>query len=287
MEGEYAQRRYQLLWTAFEDMVGDKLLADEAARRNTTLAALLQEEVESKVGAPNDSEIRGLYEANKELIRVPLQTAAPYLKDQWHAERVQALRRALVDHLRASVAVRYSLPPPALPKFDVQAGGSPTSGPANARVTLVVFSDYQCPFSAQVRRLLHRLGEVYPTDLRIVLRNFPLDQHPQAQRAAEAAQCAAEQPNKFWPYYDTLFENNEALQEADLRKYAGQAELDLAAYDTCMASERPKSAVTLDQTEAARVGVRATPVLFINGKRIKGVLPLPLMQQLIDREMGA
>ncbi len=207
IDGEYAQRRYQVLWTAVEDMVGDRLLDAEAKRRGMSLADLLQAEVETKVGAPSDAEIRGLYDANKELIRLPLATAAPYLKEQWHAERVQALRRALIDHLRQTADVRYNLPPPALPYFDVAVGKSPTSGPVNAPVTLVVFSDYQCPFSAQVRRLLHRLGELYPSNLRIVMRNFPLDQHPQARRAAEAAQCAAEQ-DKFWPYYDMLFDNN-------------------------------------------------------------------------------
>lgn len=285
LDGEYAQRRYQLLWTATEDMVGERLLAAEAKKRGMSLEALLQTEVESKVGAPSDAEIRGLYDANRELIKVPLATATSFLKGQWHAERVQALRRALIDNLRKSADVRYTLPPPALPHFDVNAGKSPTSGPANAPVTVVVFSDFQCPFSAQVRRLLHRLGELYPSTLRIVLRNFPLDQHQQARGAAEASLCAAEQ-DKFWPYYDMLFENAAALAPADLRRYAGQAELNVATFDACVASERPKLGVAADEEEAGRVGVHATPVLFVNGKRIVGVLPLPLMQAIIDRELA-
>ena len=285
IDGDYALRRYQLLWTAVEDLVGDRLLAAEAKLRGISLDQLLNTEVESKVAAPSDAEIKGLYDANRAFIQVPLATAAPYLKTQWHLERVQALRRALVDHLRQNATVSYTLPPPELPHFDVQPGKSPTSGLASARVQLVVFSDFQCPYSAQVRRLLHRLGELYPATLRIVLRNFPLDQHAQARGAAEASVCAAEQ-NKYWQYYDILFENNEALEAADLRRYAGQAEMNVQAFDTCLASPRPKSAVAEDEAEAMRVGVRATPVLFVNGKRITGVLPLPLMQAIIDRELG-
>jgi protein-disulfide isomerase len=283
LDDDYAQRRFQLLWAGMEEVVADRLLAAEAKRRNMDLGALLKEEVDSKVGAPSEEEIRGLYDANRELIQVPFSAAARYLKEQWHLERVQALRRGLVDRLRQGADVRYALPPPEMTRLPVEPKG-PSAGPKDARVTVVIFSDFQCPYSAQARRLLYRLRDLYPQTLRIVHRDFPLDQHPLAQGAAEAAHCADEQ-GKFWAYYDVLFENTTALEAADLKRYATQAELDAAAFDTCLASERPKKAVAEDQEAGKRFGVRGTPALFVNGMRLIGILPLPLMQSIIDQEL--
>ncbi|HET6346823.1 MAG TPA: thioredoxin domain-containing protein, partial [Myxococcota bacterium] len=272
------------LWTGMEEVVANRLLAAEARRRNMEVSALLKEEVDSKVGTPSDQEIQGLYDANRELIQVPFSTAARYLKEQWHLERVQALRRGLVDRLRQGADVRYALPPPELTRLPVEPKG-PSLGPQDAQVTVIIFSDFQCPYSAQARRLLYRLRDLYPRALRIVHRDFPLDQHPLAEGAAEAARCADAQ-GKFWPYYDLLFENSGALDPSDLKKYAAQADLNVQAFEGCVASEGPKAGVAEDQAVGKRFGVRGTPALFVNGMRLIGILPLPLMQSIIDRELA-
>jgi protein-disulfide isomerase len=117
-----------------------------------------------------------------------------------------------------------------------------------------------------------------------VYRDFPLSQHPNARVAAEAAQCAHEQ-DKFWPFHDLLFDNQHALDRAALAKYAGEVALDVKSFEKCMDSERPKLAVKSSEELGRRYGVDGTPALFLNGMKLIGVMPLPLMKLLIEREL--
>ncbi len=284
LANEYDQRRFAVLWAGVEEAVAQRLLAAEALRQHRSLHALLEQEVESKVGTPSDAEIRGLYEANRRVIDVPFEVAAAGLKQQWHDDRVLQLRRALIDKLRATADVHYHLKAPDLPRYNVEIGPGESLGNPKAKVTIVEFGDYQCPYTAQARRLLHRVMEVYPSQVRWIYRDYPLEQHPLARRAAEAAQCAGEQ-HKFWTYNDLLFENNQALELGDLRRYAKEADLNLGAFNDCLVSPRPKVIVTQNERDARQFGVSGTPAIFVNGMRIEGVLPLPLMQAIIDHEL--
>jgi protein-disulfide isomerase len=161
----------------------------------------------------------------------------------------------------------------------------PALGPSSAKVTLVAYSDFQCPYCARARKVVEQLHELYPKELRIVFRHFPLAQHAQARPAAEAAECAEEQ-GKFWPYHDLLFDNPSALAKADLERYATDVKLDPNAFTTCLGSDRPKAVVAAAEAEGKRFGVQGTPALFLNGMKLIGLLPLPLLQALIDKELS-
>lgn len=278
-----AQQHFVTLWAGLEDAAGEHLLKTEAERRNMTLEAFLKEEIDDKVGPPSDTEIRGLYESNKDAIGVTFTEAAPYLRQQYDADRIQAMRRAVIDRLRGGNEMRFLMPPPPLSRLAVTARG-PSLGPASAKAVLVVFSDFQCGFSSQARRLIKRLTELYPHDLRIVHRHFPLAQHRDARKAAEASQCAAEQ-NKFWPYHELLFENTAALTLDTLRRLAITAELDVKAFNACLASTRPSEAVARDLAEGRALGITGTPAMFLNGMQLSGVLPLSIMRSFIDSEL--
>ena len=118
------------------------------------------------------------------------------------------------------------------------AASDPTLGPASAPVTLVEFSDFQCPFCQRVAPTLKQPRETYGDKLRIVWKDFPLTQiHPQAFKAGEAAHCAGEQ-GKYWEYHDRLFENQQALQPADLKKHAADLGLDAAKFASCLDSSK-------------------------------------------------
>ncbi len=279
-----AQQHFVTLWTGLEDAASERLLKAEADRRKQSLEAFMKAEIDDKLGAPNEAEIRGLYEANKEAIGVTYTEAAPYLRQQYDADRLQAMRRAVVDRLRGSQQLQFLMPPPPLSRVPVTARG-PALGPTAAKVVLVVFSDFQCGFSSQARRLIKRLTELYPHDLRVVHRQFPLAQHRDAKRAAEASQCAAEQ-NKFWPYYELLFENTQALTADTLRRLASAAELDVKAFNACLQSIRPQEAVARDLAEGRALGVTGTPAIFLNGMQLSGVLPLTIMRAFIDHELA-
>ena len=284
LRNEYEQRRFELLWTGVEDIVGARLLQDEATRRHEPLATLLNKEVDSNVTPVKDEDIRALYNANRDVIKVAYDIAAPHLKAQLQRDRAGEQRRALIDRLRQTNDVRYAIAVPELPRTKLVLDNAPTEGPAGAKVTVVLYSDFQCPYSAQARRLLRKVREIYPDSVRLVYRDYPLAQHPRARQAAEAAQCAREQ-KKFWAYYDMLFDNNTALETADLKRYASQTELNMDAFNACVASDRPRQSIATSEAEASRFGVSGTPVIFVNGMRLIGVLPLPLMQAFIDHEL--
>jgi protein-disulfide isomerase len=129
------------------------------------------------------------------------------------------------------------------------------------------------------------LKELYPNKIRVIFRDFPLSQHAKARPAAAAAYCANEQ-SKFWAYHDLLFASAPALGEADLKKAAETVGLDLKAFESCLGSDRPEKAIKLDEDAARKLALDGTPGLFMNGMKLMGVLPLPLMQALVDKELN-
>ena len=287
LDDEHAQRRFALLWTGIETWVADQVLAEEAARRKCSVATLLRDEVESQVGSPSDDEIRDLYATYRQQIPGSFSSARTQLAQIWRDDRATQLRQALVDRLREGSEVRLALEAPRLSRHAVRLGNAPRRGAADAPVTVVAFGDYECPYSAQARRLLQRLEQLYPEQLQVVYRDFVLPQHRRGLAAARAAACAAEQgSSNFWAYYNLLYDNNQRLGDADLLRYARQAELDNDRFAACLASERPARSVAASLEDAGGVNITGTPALFVNGMRIQGVLPLPLMQAIVEHELA-
>jgi protein-disulfide isomerase len=287
MDNEAQQRRLHLLWAGFEDAIGGKLIANEAKRRGISVEALRQEEIDAKVAPTSDDEMRAIYEQNKQVIGVSYDEARPLLERELHRQRLEEQEQAFIESLRQKSEVRYTLPAPPLPRIAMDVGeGARILGPESAKVTLLTFSDFQCPYCARARHLFERLHELYPNDLRIIFRDFPLQQHPDARTAARAGVCAGEQ-GKFWTYHDLLFDHATALAAADLERYAKDAGLDVSVFDACLASTRPDAAIRAAEEAGKRMGVEGTPAIFINGMKLVGLLPLPLMQSLIDRELTA
>jgi protein-disulfide isomerase len=148
-----------------------------------------------------------------------------------------------------------------------------TRGPAAAPVTIVEWSDYECPFCQRAQELLHRLHGEFPDTVRFVFKDFPLRSHPNALPAALAARCASAQ-DRFWEYHDLLFVGQPDLSRDHLIGYARRLGLDTPAFTACLDSARFRDAVLADQREGREAGVRATPTFFINQRKIEGALPL-------------
>lgn len=160
----------------------------------------------------------------------------------------------------------------------------PVKGNPNAKVTIVEFSDFQCPFCARVLPTLKQVMETYPDKVRIVFKNYPLPFHQNAESAAMAALCAQEQ-GKFWEYHDRLFTNQESLSLNDLKKYAADLGLKTGDFNSCLDSKKYKKQVEEDLVEGNRVGVRGTPAFFINGQVLSGALPFENFKAIIDEEL--
>lgn len=284
IENEAKQRSFHMLWAGVDEAINRNLMHKEASRRKMSLEDLRAEEIYAKAVEPTDDELRAAYDAYEEQIGVPFEMAAPILKRQMLEQRRNEQEQAFAERLRSAADVRHAVTVPDLPRFQVDAGDSPARGADGARVTLVEFSDFQCPYCGRARKMFEELATLYPNDLRIVFRDFPLRQHPRAQAAAEAAHCAYEQ-SKFWQYHDLLFDNPSDLEDADLDRYGEEVELDPTEFTACRQSDRPKAAVAANKMDAEKYGVEGTPAVFINGMKLIGLLPMPLMQALIDHEL--
>jgi protein-disulfide isomerase len=202
-----------------------------------------------------------------------------------HLERRAApeAARAYVQQLRDAAKVEILLE---RTRTQVAATG-PSRGPADAPVTIIEFSDYQCPFCRRAEPTVKQVLDEYEGKVRFVFRHFPLDRiHPQARGASEAAACAAEQ-GKFWEYHDELFAGDAQLDAPGLEAAAQKTGLDTAAFKSCVESRKTQALVEADVRDGEAAGVSGTPAFFINGIPLRGALPFDEFKKVIDEELAA
>ena len=171
-------------------------------------------------------------------------------------------------------------------RYDIPTQGTYALGPENAPITIVEFSDFQCPFCRRWHEEVYEpLLAAYPGKIRMVHRNLPLTSiHPDAFSAAEAAMCAGEQ-DAFWPYHEKLF-SSETLGSDIYTQYAQELSLDMNSFETCMADHKYQEAIQIDSDFAIDMGIRSTPTFFINGLAVVGAQPLDVFKQVIDKELA-
>jgi len=162
-------------------------------------------------------------------------------------------------------------------------GNSPTLGPVNAPVSIVVFDDFECPYCARAVPLLKDAQQAYEKQANLVFKNFPLSMHRNAEAAAIAG-LAAERQGKFWPLHDLLFENYNRLNPQKITELAEQAGLDMAQFEKDRNDPKLKQQVQDDIRLGREVGVRGTPTIFINGRLVKE-RSLQAMTRMIDEEL--
>jgi protein-disulfide isomerase len=199
-------------------------------------------------------------------------------------QQAEALGEIIDDELRrAGYEVETTRFEP--PRTAVAADGFPAKGPEDAPVSVVEFSDFQCPACARVVEPLRRLADTYGERLRLVFRQFPLSRiHPNAQKAAEASLCANEQ-GRFWEMHDAMFADQEALGVDDLKRTALSLGLDPDPFDTCLDSDRYADEVAADLQAGRAAGVTGTPALFINGRLVSGVQSYETLAGIVDEEL--
>lgn len=161
---------------------------------------------------------------------------------------------------------------------------SVAKGPADAWVTLVEGSDFQCPFCSRAAATVKQVAEKYGKDLRIVFKHNPLGFHPNAGPAANAAECAGEQ-NKFWEMHDELFANQKDLSDAKYGEFAAKIGLNSGKFKKCFDEKKFDTKIKEDQKTLTQFGARGTPAFFINGRFLSGAQPQPAFEALIDEEM--
>ena len=277
LEREYQQKKHELIENQLDQVVQDRLLEAEAAARGVTKEALLAEIKPTEV---TDAEVDAFYEQNKAQIPRPKEEVAPQIKNYLAQQSGQKARQEFFSGLESKYKVDIKMEPI---RVEVAATG-PAKGPANAPITIVEFSDFQCPFCSRVNPTLAQVREKYGDKVRIVFRQYPLPFHQQAQKAAEASLCASDQ-GKFWEMHDAMFANQQALGVDQLKAQAAQLGLKADEFNSCLDSGKHAAAVQTDLKEGQAAGVNGTPAMFINGRFLSGAVPFDQVAPIIDDEL--
>ena len=280
------QQLYQLEKQKLDDYIGAMLLTREAKERNLSVSTLLEQEVNAKVAAVSEDEVKQFYDKNKHRIPVELAKVHDQIRAHLQEEKVAARKREYFITLHAKAKVTTYLKAPPVQRAEVSISGAPSKGADKAQVTIVKFEDFECPFCNKVQPTLNEVLKRYDGRVRIVHKDLPLEAiHPQAQLAAEGARCAGDQ-GRFWEYHDILYAKSPKLAENNLKAYAKDLGLDTVKFDQCLATGRHKAAVQKDLAEGAKLGLTGTPTFFINGREISGALPVESFAAIIDEELA-
>jgi protein-disulfide isomerase len=272
---------YNVRKRVLDQQVEKLLLEQEAASRKVTVEELLRTEIEAKVKPVTEAEVQAFYEGAKDRMTGVAQAQAfQQIRENLGRQRLARRRAELVSEVRSRRGVRVFLEPP---RVAVEAEG-PSKGPKDAPVTIVEFSDFQCPFCSRVVPTLKQVQERYGEKVRVVFRDFPLPFHAEAGKAAEAAACAEEQ-GRFWEMHDALFANQKSLQVSDLKRYAAELGLAPAAFNECLDSGRQQARWQGHREAGTRYGVAGTPAFFVNGRPLSGAQAFDAFAQVIDEEL--
>jgi protein-disulfide isomerase len=237
-----------------------------------TPRALYDAEVTAKVKPVTEEEARKLYEDNKEKLNGTYEQLKPQIFPYLQEQQQRKAEAEFADQLRKAAAVQIILREPDPPVLAIATDDQPSRGSATAPVTIIEFTDYQCPSCAKSQPVIEEVAKEYGDKVRLVARDYPLEQHANAAKAAEAAEAAREQ-GKYWEYVAILFKNQSALEVAKLKEYATQVGLDRAKFDQALDSGKFADKIQRDLREGDKLGVNSTPTVFINGKRIRDKSP--------------
>lgn len=183
--------------------------------------------------------------------------------------------------------VEVYIPKPRRPTFAVEVGNAPTTGAKDAKVTIIEFSDFQCPFCAKGADILKEIKKKYGNKVQVAFKNFPLPFHNHAEQAAVAGLCANEQGSDyFWKMHDEMFASQDSLDAEGLKKTAKKIGLKSEAFEKCLSENKYLSQVKADMEQGKNVKVKSTPTFFINGQLINGAQPMDVFAEIIDEELA-
>lgn len=195
--------------------------------------------------------------------------------DKWVAEKTK------------KTPVEVYISKPQRPVFDVNIKDAPIKGPGNAKVTIVEYSDFQCPFCSKASKTIAELEKKYGSKIRVAFKNYPLPFHSNARMAAEAAQCMKAQDQKlFWKMHDAMFEDQTKLDKDNLIATAKRLGAKESDFKTCLETTPHKAVIEGDMAEGQKLGIKSTPTFFINGKLVSGAQPVEVFTEVIDEELA-
>lgn len=271
-----------------DQLIMETILRKEARERQLTVDQLLNESIPKSSLDVTDEEVERYRQENAERLR-DWRGAEEELHARIKGFLVQQKRFREVAKYAKSLEAKYKvsvyLREPEVMRTRVAISGSPSMGPAEAAVTVVEFSDYQCPACRQAHETVLKVREMFKDRIKWVFKDFPLKKHKDSRRAAEAAHCAADQ-NKFWDFQNVLYSSSGELNDDRLVQIAQDLGLDKDRFSQCLNDGKYKAAVEKDIEEALKAGVDSTPVFVFNGKMMVGALPEDQFKTIIEEELA-
>jgi protein-disulfide isomerase len=278
-------QEYELKRQALEDHLAQMLLRKEAAALHISPEELEKREVQDRIHSVSEAEVQAYLEKSKTpfgKVGEPDPDELKRIREGLQWRRLQERRQEYYRELRSKANIQIRLEPP---RVAVRVDDAPVKGLSTAAVTIVEFSDFQCPYCSRAAQVLKQIQERYQDQVRIVFRHFPLPMHEQAPKAAEAASCAQEQGH-FWPMHDRIFENQKSLQPTDLKRLASEIGLNREAFDHCQDSGKYADQWKRDVEEGESYGVSGTPTLFINGRLITKAPTYGYLVSVMEEELA-
>jgi predicted DsbA family dithiol-disulfide isomerase len=275
----FDQARHDLIAQRLDALLDQRALELEAAARGGASSAVL---ADLKVAAVTEEEIHDYYELNRERSNQSYAQLAPQIKAYLENQHTERATRAFYDELRSRHSIRSMYEPY---RMSVAATG-PARGSVDARVTIIEFGDFQCPYCKLAETALRKVMAHHPQDVRLIFRQLPLTQlHPDAMTAAEAAVCARRQ-GMFWELHDAMYQDQNALSADAIKASARTLGLNVEDLSSCMSDGATKQVIDMDQQAADSLGIESTPFFFVNGRPISGSAPVDRFEAVIDDELG-
>jgi protein-disulfide isomerase len=278
------QQEYTIRMESLQGLIQQKLITAEAAARKVSEADLLKTEVVDKSAAASPDDVQKFYDTNKARMQnKSFDETKDNIQTMLNQQKQSERRSQFLTELSQKADVKILLDPPRVAvKVPTTA---PAIGSATAPITIVEWSDYQCPFCRRAHPTVEQVLNEYKDKVRFVYRDYPLPFHQQAMPASEAVHCAEDQ-GKFWEYHRNLFEVQGDLSQADLSKRATDIGLDATAFSACVQSKKHDPDIQSAASDGAAAGVTGTPAFFINGRMLVGAQPIEQFRDIINDELS-
>jgi protein-disulfide isomerase len=282
--GKIRQQEYDIRAEVLTGLIQEQLLTTEAAARKISEADLIQAEITDKAAKPTPDEVQQYYDKMKARMGgKAFDDVKADIEKMLVGQKVNERKGVYLTELSAKYEVKMLLDPPR--STITLRPGAPIMGPVDAPVTIVEWSDYQCPFCKRAHPTIEQVLTEYKDKVRFIYLDYPLPFHQMAMPAAEAVHCAEDQ-GKFWEYHTNLFVAPGDLSAADLTKRATDLGLDATAFNACTAANKHEALIKSNYQDGADLGVTGTPAFFINGRMLVGAQPIEQFRTIINDELS-
>lgn len=281
-EANLKHDKSNLMENTLEEMLAEKLIAAEAKKRNIPEDQLVRDDVDAKVPIPSDEAVERFWSENQARINMTREQALPQIRQYLRGQDRNRVLSEYLEKLKKDYGVEAYFEPA---RTEVAIQGHPVLGSPQAPITIVEFSDFECPFCGALHPTLKEIEKNYGDRIRVVFRQFPLNNlHPNAQKAAEASLCANDQ-QKFWELHDAMFTDQSNLGVDALKQKAVQLNMNAEQFNTCLDSGKYSETVKKDVVDGTKAGVSGTPAMFVNGRFLSGAQPYQEIARIIEDEL--